>query len=50
MSKKTLDQYCTHCGSEFMITFDEDNQMDEPVFCAFCAQLMTDEELEFDED
>lgn len=50
MSKKTIDQYCQQCGTEYMITYDEDNSVDEPVFCAFCAQLISDEELEFNED
>lgn len=48
-SKVTLDFYCHSCGSEYMVTFDQDNQIEEPVFCTFCAESM-EKDLDFDED
>lgn len=48
-SKTTLEQYCHHCGSEYMITWNEDEQIEEPIFCPFCAQITRDEDLDFDD-
>lgn len=49
-NKTTVEHYCDHCGAEYMITWDEENHPDEPIFCPYCAAGIDDEELEFDED
>jgi|OM-RGC.v1.037827041 DNA replicative helicase MCM subunit Mcm2 (Cdc46/Mcm family) len=51
MSNKTsIEHYCERCGGEFMVTYDQDNNIDEPIFCVFCAERLSEDELEFDED
>jgi len=38
MSSKITKEYeCEKCGVEYMITFDEDNIMDQPLYCPFCS-------------
>ena len=32
--KITIDSYCDECGSEYMITYDQDNQLETPNFCS----------------
>ena len=49
-SKTSIEHYCENCGAEYMVTFDQDNQIEEPIFCVFCAQLIDSEELDFEED
>lgn len=49
-NKITVENYCEKCGSEYMVTYDPENNIDEPSFCAFCAELIVDDELDFDED
>lgn len=36
-SKITKEYECENCGAEYMITFDEDNIMDQPMYCPFCC-------------
>ena len=36
-SKITRDFLCNNCGAEYMLTYDEDNIMEDPCFCPFCG-------------
>jgi hypothetical protein len=47
-SKITIDHYCNNCGSEYMITYDVDNQLETPNFCSFCSSPLTEEDLDFE--
>lgn len=49
-NKTTVENYCEHCGAEYMITWDEEMLIDEPIFCPFCAVRVDAEELDFGED
>lgn len=49
-NKTTVEHYCSICGVEYMVTWDEDNIPDEPIFCPFCATGVDDEELDFNDD
>jgi hypothetical protein len=51
-SKVTKDFSCDNCGIEYMVTFDEDNVIDQPEYCPFCKAKSSDfdeTELELDE-
>ena len=48
-NKTTVEHYCSICGVEYMVTWDEDNTPDEPIFCPFCATGVDDEELDFND-
>tara|TARA_R110000765_G_scaffold314226_1_gene407091 strand:- start:693 stop:869 length:177 start_codon:yes stop_codon:yes gene_type:complete len=43
-SKVTKDYVCNGCGVEYMITYDEDNTMEEPVCCPFCGSSNAESE------
>ena len=43
-SKITVDYVCNGCGVEYMITYDEDNTMEQPICCPFCGSSNTDSE------
>ena len=43
-SKITKDYICNGCGAEYMLTYDEDNIMDEPKSCPFCGAINIDTE------
>ena len=47
-SKRTIEYFCEDCHAEYMITWDEDNLLDNPLYCPFCAYM--EDELEYDED
>ena len=50
-SKITKDFLCNNCGAEYMLTYDEDNIMEDPCFCPFCGPkniLLDDDELDID--
>jgi len=47
-NRTTLDFYCDHCGCECMVTYDQDNQTDDPIFCPFCAGSV-ESDLDFDD-
>lgn len=55
-SKVTKDFMCDDCGVEYMVTFDEDNIIDQPMYCPFCSLQSQDynemdvEGFDFDED
>lgn len=36
-SKLTIEYECEKCGAEYMITFDEENIIDQPLYCPFCS-------------
>ena len=36
-SKLTIEYECQKCGAEYMITFDEENIIDQPIYCPFCS-------------
>lgn len=49
MSGKVVkDCECQECGAEYMITYNVDQSIDEPLFCPFCACAETDE-LDFED-
>jgi len=47
---------CDDCGVEYMVTFDEENVIDQPMYCPFCSSQSQDynemnvEGFDFDED
>ena len=43
--KITIDSYCDECGSEYMITYDQDNQLETP---NFCSSPLTEDDLDFE--
>jgi DNA-directed RNA polymerase subunit RPC12/RpoP len=50
-SRITKDYVCNNCGAEYMLTYDEDNILEEPKFCPFCGPknlLLDDDELDID--
>ena len=55
-SRVTKDFMCDDCGVEYMVTFDEDNVIDQPMHCPFCSSLSQDydemdiKNLDFDDD
>jgi DNA replicative helicase MCM subunit Mcm2 (Cdc46/Mcm family) len=49
-SKITVELYCDKCGTDSMVTYDPDNTVDEPIFCPFCAELATENDLDFEKD
>jgi len=55
-SKVTKDFSCDNCGVEYMVTFDEDNVIDQPTYCPFCKAKSSDyddidvNEIDFDDE
>ena len=49
-NKISVEHFCEKCGAEYMVTYDPDNNIEEPVFCAFCAELIDQDELDFEDD
>ena len=50
MSGKVVKECeCLECGTEYMITFNSKNSVDDPVFCPFCGSAEADE-LNFEDD
>ena len=41
-SKITKDFACEDCGVEYMVTFDYDNVVDQPMYCPFCSSRTHD--------
>lgn len=59
MSRKTVEDYtCDGCGAEYTITYSEEEIMEEPIYCPFCANELDtydieeefQSEFEFDEE
>lgn len=59
MSRKTVEEFmCDGCGAEYSITYNDEDIMEEPVFCPFCANELDtydieeemQDEFEFDEE
>ena len=51
VSKITKDYLCNSCGAEYMLTYDEDNILEEPKFCPFCghsSELSDTDEFDID--
>jgi len=49
-NKKRIENYCERCGGEFTVTYDQDDNIDEPLFCVFCAERLFVDELDFEDD
>jgi len=48
-SRVTKDYVCDACGVEYMITFDEENIVDQPMHCPFCSSQNQDyDEMDID--
>lgn len=47
---RELKHECKNCDSTFTITYDELECEDSPKFCPFCAEYISQDELEEDED
>jgi len=50
MSKKIIEHFCKDCGSEFMITWDEDYAEQEPAYCPFCSVKLEEDILYYEDD
>ena len=49
MSRKTLEEFiCDSCGAEYTVTYIEEDIMEEPVFCPFCANELDTYDIEDD--
>ena len=47
----TKETICYDCGAEYTVKYDEDEILDEPIYCPFCGtSKSTDltDELDFD--
>lgn len=57
-NKKNQDFLCDNCGAEYVLIFDNEDILEEPIFCPFCGYEkdtydIEDEfqqEFEFDEE
>jgi hypothetical protein len=45
----TLNNTCENCESKYKIVFNQEDCPDDPKYCPFCAEYIT-EETETDED
>ena len=53
VSKAAEEIICFDCGAEYIIKYDEDEVLDEPIYCPFCGTSKNPEltdELNFDVD
>lgn len=59
MSRKTAEEFlCDSCGAEYTITYDNEEVLDEAIYCPFCGSELDsydmeeefEQELNFDED
>ena len=41
-AKTTIEIECNSCGAEYMITFNEDEVIEDPVTCPFCGSHVDD--------
>ena len=46
----TLDLNCDNCGSVFQLTFSEDEVSNSPDYCPFCADQLTLDDVDDDEE
>lgn len=49
--KTTLDFVCNECGTEYMIIYESDYIVEQPMYCPFCSERTDEyEDIELDDD
>lgn len=50
MSKKIIEHFCINCHSEFMITWDNSDNLGKPEYCPFCSEKVEEDIMYYEDD
>jgi len=41
-SRTTVDFICNECGTEYMVIYEDDYVVEQPMYCPFCSEKTDD--------